>query len=95
MTARRDDLSRWVSGALQVGGLASIGIVAIGVVFNLEAVTRTGLLVVVLTPIVRLIAAGAAFLRHRELRYATATALVLVLLVGGLVIAIATSGSGS
>lgn len=92
MTVRRDDLSRGVSGALQVGGLVSIGIVAIGVVFSLEAVTRVGLLVVVLTPIGRLTAAGAAFLRHRELRYAAATAVVLTLLVGGLLIAVATGG---
>ena len=92
MTVRRDDLSRWVSGALQVGGLLSIGIVAIGVLFSLEAVTRAGLIVVVLTPIGRLAAAGAAFVRHRELRYAAAAAIVLVLLIGGLVVAIATSG---
>jgi uncharacterized membrane protein len=95
VTMRRDDLSRWVSGALQVGGLVSIGVVAIGVVFSLEAVTRAGLLVVVLTPIARLTAAGAAFLRHRELRYAAAAAIVLALLVGGLALAIATSGLGS
>jgi uncharacterized membrane protein len=95
VTVRRDDLSRWVSGALLVGGLVSIAIVAIGVVFSLEAMTRAGLLVVVLTPIGRLTAAGAAFLRHREVRYAGATAIVLSLLVGGLVIAIATSGSGA
>ena len=95
MTARRDDLSRWVSGALQLGGLLSIGIVAVGVIFSLEAVTRAGLLVVVLTPIGRLAAAGAAFLRHRELRYAAATGVVLSLLVAGLIVAIATSGAGS
>jgi uncharacterized membrane protein len=95
VTVRRDHLSRWVSGALQVGGLVSIAIVAIGVVFNLGAVTRVGLFVVVLTPIARLAAAGAAFLRHRERRYAAATAIVLALLVGGLAIAIVSSGSGS
>ena len=94
MTARRDDLSRWVSGALQVGGLVSIGIVAIGVVFSREAVTTVGLLVVVLTPIGRLTAAGAAFLRHGELRYAAASVIVLALLVGGLAIAIATARPG-
>lgn len=92
MTVRRDDLSRAVSGALQVGGLLSIGIVAVGVVFGLEAVTRLGLLVVVLTPIGRLAAAGAAFLRHRELRYAAATGVVLTLLVAGLLLAVATGG---
>ena len=94
MTTRRDDLSRWVSGTLLVGGLLSIGIVAVGVVFSLEAVTRVGLLVVVLTPIGRLTAAAAAFLRHRELRYAAASAIVLALLVGGLAIAIATGRPG-
>lgn len=94
MTIRRDDLSRWVSVALQVGGLVSIGIVAVGVIIGQEAVTRTGLLVVVLTPIGRLVAAGAAFLRHGELRYAIASSVVLALLVGGLAVAIATAGSG-
>lgn len=87
MTVRQDDLSRWVSGALQVGGLVSIGIVAVGVVFGLEVVTRAGLLVVVLTPIGRLTAAGAAFLRHGERRYASATAIVLALLLAGLAVA--------
>ena len=94
MTARHDDLSRWVSSALQVGGLLSIGIVAIGVVFSLEAVTRVGLLLVVLTPIGRLAAAGAAFVRHRERRYAAASGVVLTLLVGGMLVAVATSGRG-
>lgn len=95
MTVRRDDLSRWVSGALLVGGLVSVAIVAIGVAFSLEAVTRAGLLVVVLTPIGRLAAAGAAFLRHGELRYAVASSVVLALLVGGLAVAVLTAGSGS
>ena len=94
MTARHDDLSRWVSSALQVGGLLSIGIVAIGVVFSVEAVTRLGLLVVVLTPVGRLAAAGVAFVRHRELRYAAASGVVFTLLVGGMLIAVATSGRG-
>jgi uncharacterized membrane protein len=87
MTVRRDELSHWVSAALQVGGLISIGIVAVGVVLGLDAVTRAGLLVVVLTPIGRLTAAGAAFLRHGERRYAFATAVVLALLLGGLAVA--------
>ena len=87
MTMRHDDLSRWVSSALLVGGLISIGIVAVGVLLSLEAVTRAGLLVVVLTPIGRLVAAGAAFLRHGERRYAAATGVVLALLVGGLAVA--------
>lgn len=95
MTVRRDDLSRWVSGALLVGGLVSVAIVAIGVAFSLEAVTRAGLLVFVLTPIGRLAAAGAAFLRHGELRYAVASSVVLALLVGGLAVAVLTAGSGS
>lgn len=95
MTMRRDEVTRWVSGALQVGGLVSIGIVAVGVVLGQEAVTRAGLLVVVLTPIGRLAAAGAAFLRQGELRYAIASSVVLALLVGGLAVAIATAGSGS
>ncbi len=87
MTVRHDDLSRWVGGALQVGGLISIAIVAVGVVLGQEAVTRAGLLVVVLTPIARLAAAGAAFLRQGELRYAIASAVVLALLLGGLLVA--------
>jgi uncharacterized membrane protein len=95
MTVRRDDLSRWVGGSLQVGGLLSIAIVAVGVVLGQAAVTRAGLLLVVLTPIARLAAAGAAFLRHGELRYAIASAVVLALLVGGLAVAVATAGSGS
>jgi uncharacterized membrane protein len=94
VTIRRDDLSRWVSATLLVGGLLSIGIVAVGVLFSLEAVTRVGLVVVVLMPIGRLTVAGAAFLRHRELRYAAASAIVLALLLGGLAIAIATSRPG-
>lgn len=94
MSARHDDISRWVSSALQVGGLLSIGIVAIGVVFSVEAVTRLGLLVVVLTPVGRLAAAGVAFVRHRELRYAAASGVVFTLLVGGMLIAVATSGRG-
>ena len=94
MTARHDDLSRWVSSALQIGGLISIGIVAIGVLFSSETVTRIGLLVIVLTPVSRLAAAGMAFLRHRELRYAAASGIVLTLLVGGMLVAVATSGRG-
>ena len=94
MTARHDDLSRWVSGALQVGGLVSVGVVAIGVLSGLGAVTQVGLVLVVLTPVARLSAAGAVFLRHRELRYATATGVVLTLLVGGMLVALATSGRG-
>lgn len=95
MTVRQDDLSRWVGRALQAGGLISIGIVGVGVVFGLESVTRAGLLVVVLTPIGRLAAAGAAFIRHGEVRYAIATSVVLALLVGGLVVAATTPGLGS
>ncbi|MGZ8563094.1 MAG: DUF1634 domain-containing protein [Candidatus Limnocylindria bacterium] len=87
MTVRQDDLSRWVSGVLQIGGLISIGIVAVGVVLGLDAVTRAGLFVVLLTPIGRLTAAGAAFLRHRERKYAFATAVVLALLLSGLAVA--------
>lgn len=94
MTEPHDDLSRWVSGALQVGGLLSIGVVAIGVLFSLDAVTRAGLLLVVLTPIGRLSAAGAAFLRHGERRYAAATGVVLFLLVGGMLVAFVTAGKG-
>ncbi len=94
MTPRQDDLSRWVSGALQVGGLLSIGVVAIGVLFGLDVVTRAGLVLVVLTPIGRLAAAGSVFLRHGELRYAAATGVVLTLLVGGMLVAFVTAGQG-
>jgi uncharacterized membrane protein len=94
MTPPHDDLSRWVSGALQVGGLLSIGVVATGVLLSLDAVTRAGLVLVVLTPIGRLSAAWAVFLRHGERRYAAATAVVLALLVGGMLVAFLTAGRG-
>lgn len=95
MTARHDDLSRWVSAALQVGGLLSIGMVAVGVLFSLEGMTRAGLLVVVLTPVGRLAAAGLAFLRHGERRYAAASGVVVTLLVGGMLVALLTAGRGT
>lgn len=95
MTVREDDLSRWVGGALLAGGLISIGIVAAGVVLSIDAITRAGLLVVLLTPIGWLTAAAAAFLRHGERQYAFATAVVLVLLLGGLAVAAVAPRIGS
>jgi Protein of unknown function (DUF1634) len=93
--AGRDNLSRWVSGTLQLGALASIGLVAVGLVIGAEGVTGAGLWLLVLTPAGRLVAAIGSFVRSGEARYAAAGTLVLALLVGGLALSLVTRGAGS
>ena len=90
-----DDLSRWVGGGLLAGAFISIAVVAAGVVLGVGSITRAGLLLVVLTPMGHLAAAAAAFVRHRERRYAIVALVVLSLLAGGLAAAALTSGLGN
>lgn len=89
-----DELSRWVGGALLAGAVISIAVVATGVLLGIGSITRAGLLLVVLTPMGHLAAAAAAFVRHRERRYAIVALVVLSLLVGGLAVAALTSPLG-
>jgi hypothetical protein len=85
--AAGDELSRWVGGALLAGAALSIGVVAAGVLLGIGSITRAGVLLVVLTPMGHLAAAAAAFVRHRERRYAIVALVVLLLLAGGLGVA--------
>lgn len=89
-----DDLSRWVGGALLAGAAISIAVVAAGVLLGIGSITRAGLLLVVLTPMGHLAAAAAAFVRHRERRYAIVALVVLSLLAGGLAVAALASPLG-
>lgn len=89
LTDRResDELSRWVGGALALGAAASFVIVAVGVVLDTGSITAVGLLLLVLTPAGHLLAALAAFVRRREVRYALAAATALALLLGAMALA--------
>ena len=82
-----DQLSRWVGGALAIGGAASFVTVAVGVVLDIGSITSAGLLLLVLTPAGHLVAALAAFVRRREVRYALAAATALALLLGAMALA--------
>lgn len=82
-----DELSRWVGGTLALGAIASFVTVAVGVVLDLASITSAGLLLLVLTPIGHLLAALAAFVRGREVRYALAAATAVALLAGTIALA--------
>lgn len=92
--AASDDLSRWVGGALLAGAIASMAVVATGVLLGIASITRAGLLLVILSPMGHLAAAAAAFAWHGERRYAIVALVVLLLLAGGLAIAALTSSIG-
>ncbi|MEO6058928.1 MAG: hypothetical protein ABIQ05_03000, partial [Candidatus Limnocylindria bacterium] len=69
------------------GAIASFVTVAVGVVLDLASITSAGLLLLVLTPIGHLLAALAAFVRGREVRYALAAATAVALLAGTIALA--------
>jgi hypothetical protein len=92
--AGRDELSTWVGGALLAGAAISIAVVGAGVLLGIGSITGAGLLLVVLTPMGHLAAAAAAFVRHRERRYAIAALVVLAMLAGGLAVAALASPVG-
>ncbi|MDP9467712.1 MAG: DUF1634 domain-containing protein [Chloroflexota bacterium] len=92
--AAGDELSRWVGGALLAGAAISIAVIAAGVLLGIGSITRAGVLLVVLTPMGHLAAAAVAFVRRRERRYAIAALVVLLLMVGGLAVAVLASQLG-
>lgn len=86
-TELRDEVSRWVGAALATGVVASVGVVAVGIVTNLASITTAGLLLLVMTPVGHLLAALGAFVRRGERRYAIAAAAAVALLAGAMALA--------
>lgn len=88
MTARADELGRWVAGALRTGTGASVALMLAGVALDLATIAWYGLLLLTLTPALQLAVAVVAFGRRREVHYALIASFVLALLLAGLAAAV-------
>jgi len=94
MIDRADALDRRLAGTLQVGTLASAGLMLAGVVLDLATIAWYGLFALTLTPVLQLGLAAVGFGQRREPRYALIAVLVLGLLLAGLSAALLAGGGG-
>jgi uncharacterized membrane protein len=91
-----DRLERWLGKILGTGALTSTGLLASGLVLQLLGVlpnlangmTHAGLIILIATPVVRVVASVVDFTMSRDWVYTTLTGVVLIILLGSLLIAI-------
>jgi uncharacterized membrane protein len=89
-------LERWLGKILGIGAVTSTAFLAVGLVLQLLGVlpniaddmTHTGLIILIATPVARVVASVVDFTISRDWLFTTLTALVLVILLGSLLVAI-------
>ena len=89
-------LERWLRRILGVGAVSSTSLLAAGLVLQLAGalphvatvMTHAGLIVLIATPVARVVASVVDFTISRDWLFTTLTALVLVILLGSLLVAI-------
>ncbi len=89
-------LERWLGRILGVGAVTSTALLALGLLLQLsggparvaDALTHLGLIILIATPVARVVASVVDFTIERDWAFATLTALVLVILLGSLLVAL-------
>jgi uncharacterized membrane protein len=89
-------LERWLGKILGVGAVTSTALLAVGLVLQLagalpqgaDHLTHAGLIILIATPVARVVASVVDFTLSRDWLFVTLTSLVLVILLGSLLIAI-------
>ncbi len=89
-----DRLERWLGKILTAGVLASTGLLAAGLLLQLfgvepgasAALTSGGLIVLMATPVARVVASVVEYTVERDWLFAMLTTTVLVILLGSLVV---------
>jgi uncharacterized membrane protein len=92
--AELDRLEHIVGRVLRIGSVASTSILAVGLATALlspslaraETIIRVGLLVLLLTPVARVVASVVEYTNDRDWLFAGLTCLVLVIVLGSLLI---------
>lgn len=91
-----DRLERLVGRVLRVGSVASTSILAVGLAIALlfpssaraETIIRVGLLVLLLTPVARVVASVFEYTSDRDWLFAGLTSLVLAIVLGSLLLGV-------
>jgi uncharacterized membrane protein len=89
-----DRLERWLGKILTAGVLASTGLLAAGLLLQLlrvepdaaAALTRAGLMVLMATPVARVVVSVVEYALERDWLFAALTTTVLIILLGSLVV---------
>ena len=88
------DLETWIGRELRVGSVVSTALLAIGVVVYIAFASRVGwalihagLLIVLVTPVARVLVSMAGFVQQRDWRFVLMTAAVLGVLAASVVAA--------
>jgi uncharacterized membrane protein len=89
-------LERWLGRILGVGVVTSTALLAVGLALQLAGalphvaagMTHVGLIVLIATPVARVVASVVDFTLSRDWLFVTLTSLVLVILLGSLMVAI-------
>ena len=89
-------LERWLGKILGVGAVTSTALLAAGLVLQLAGVlpnlattlTHVGLIILIATPVARVVASVVDFTMSRDWTFTVLTGLVLLILLGSLLVAI-------
>ena len=89
-------LERWLGKLLGAGAVTSTALLAVGLVLQLAGalphvatdMTHIGLIVLIATPVARVVASVVDFTLSRDWLFVTLTSLVLVILLGSLLVAL-------
>ena len=91
-----DRLERWLGKILMAGVLASTGLLAAGLLLQLlgvelaaaTALTNAGLIVLMATPVARVVVSVVEYSLERDWLFAALTTTVLVILLGSLIVSL-------
>ena len=91
-----DRLERWLGKILTAGVLASTGLLAAGLLLQLfgvepraaSALTSAGLIVLMATPVARVVVSVVEYSLERDWLFATLTTTVLIILLGSLIVSL-------
>lgn len=94
--AEHERLERWLGKILGVGAVTSTALLTVGLVLQLAGtlpdvandLTHLGLIILIATPVARVVASVVDFTMSRDWVFVTLTSLVLVILLGSLLVAI-------
>jgi uncharacterized membrane protein len=89
-------LERWLGKILGIGAVTSTALLAAGLVLQLvhvrpdvaDTLTHVGLIILIATPVARVVASVVDFTMSRDWVFVTLTSLVLIILLGSLLVAI-------
>lgn len=87
MIGRARGLERAAEAALGLGLGASTLLLAVGLLSNLDAVLELGIVLLMFTPVARVVVVTIGLLHERDWRFALASLVVLAILVSGMTVA--------